>query len=168
MDLNLDIGLLIWTLITFAGLLAVLSRFAWKPLCRLLDERQDMISSSIEEARAGRDEARKLVLENEEKMRQAREEMHKIVEEGHKLSEEIRGEAREKAGERTAAMIEEARREIERETKKSLEELKATVAGLAVRVSRQVIGENLDEKRHEQIADEFIEKLRKSRDNKRS
>lgn len=79
MDLNLDIGLLIWTLITFAGLIAVLSSFAWKPLRRILDERQAIIRSSLEQAEAGREEARKLVSENEEKMRQAREEMRKIV-----------------------------------------------------------------------------------------
>jgi F0F1-type ATP synthase membrane subunit b/b' len=45
--LKVDVGLMVWTLLTFAGLLLLLSRFAFRPLKRILDEREDRMRQAL-------------------------------------------------------------------------------------------------------------------------
>jgi len=40
-----DSGLAVWTVLTFLTLLAVLARYAWKPLMAALDAREQSLSS---------------------------------------------------------------------------------------------------------------------------
>jgi F0F1-type ATP synthase membrane subunit b/b' len=49
-----------------------------------------------------------------------------------------------------------------------MDELKNTVANLSVRVAREVIGESMDETRHRQLADDFIERLKQTRATRQS
>jgi F-type H+-transporting ATPase subunit b len=73
------------------------------------------------------------------------------------MKEEVKDSAKKEA----VQIIDSARAEIDRELQRSLDELKSTVAGLSVRISRQVIKEQLDDKRHQELADEFVERLKK-------
>lgn len=164
MNMSPDTGLVVWTWLTFTGLLAVLVRFAFKPLRRSIEEREAAIRSSLEEARKAREEAQRMAALSGEEMARAREEVGRLINEGRRISDEIKAKASDQARQEASVLVEEARVEIDRETRKSLEGLRSVVANLAVRVSRQVIGETMDEKRHEKLADEFVERLRKSRD----
>ena len=47
---QLDPGLFIWTILTFLLLYFVLAKFAWKPLLKALESRENDIQSSIEDA----------------------------------------------------------------------------------------------------------------------
>jgi len=46
-----DPGLYIWTIVTFLALVALLAKFAWRPLLAALDERQQAIRKSLDDAR---------------------------------------------------------------------------------------------------------------------
>lgn len=155
-------GLFVWTLLTFAGLVALLARFAFKPLRAALDKRETAIRESLNAAEKARDEAKALLEDNDAKLNEAREEARHIISEGHKIVTDMKREASERAREEADTIVSQARREIDREVQKSLDDLKSTVAGLSVRISRQVIRGELDEERHEQLADDFIERLKKS------
>ena len=47
---QLDPGLFVWTIITFMVLFFVLAKFAWKPLMKMLQEREEMIRDSLDDA----------------------------------------------------------------------------------------------------------------------
>ena len=51
-----DPGLYIWTIATFLVLLALLARFAWRPLLDALEQRQEVIRKSLDDARQARQE----------------------------------------------------------------------------------------------------------------
>jgi F-type H+-transporting ATPase subunit b len=74
---------------------------------------------------------------------------------------DMKKEGRESAKHEANEIIDQAKMEVQRETAKSLEDLKTTVANLSIRVARQVIQENFDEKQNEQLADEFIDRMTK-------
>jgi len=160
---HFDPGLFFWALATFAALLLLLSRFAFKPLRRLLDQREEGIRTAIDEAKQARDEAQSVLEQHQAQLREAREEARRIVEEGNRMVAEKQREAEERAQEQADQLVERARGEIERETRKGLDDLKSTLASLSVRIAHQVIRENLDEDRHEKLADQFIERLKKTR-----
>jgi F-type H+-transporting ATPase subunit b len=159
---NADAGLFLWSLITFGLLLFVLSRFAFKPLARLLSERERTIQASLDEARTARDEAKAVRLENEKALAQVREEAGRVIQEGHRVVERMKREAADGARQEAEDVLRQARSDIDREMQKGLDELKSTVVGLSLRVSRQVIGEELNEDRHRRLVDEFVERLKSS------
>jgi F-type H+-transporting ATPase subunit b len=159
---NADAGLFVWSLITFGILLFVLSRFAFKPLARLLNQREQAIRESLEEARRARDEARTVREANDKALVQVREEANRIIQEGHRVVERMKREATDGARKEAEDVLRQARTEMDREMRKSLDELKTTVVGLALRVSRQAIGEELNEERHRRLAEEFIDRVTSS------
>src|SRR5262245_48378921 len=57
-----------WTLFVFAGLLAVLTKFAWKPLAQALDDRERHIREEIAAAEQSHERAKGLLAEHEKKM----------------------------------------------------------------------------------------------------
>jgi F-type H+-transporting ATPase subunit b len=160
--LTFDPALTICTVVTFAGLFLLLARFTFKPLRKILDEREERIRGSLEEAKAAREEAQRILGENARRLDEAREETRRIIAEGHRIVANMKLEAEERAREEADQTVKQARAEIDRELRKSLDELKGTVAGLSVRISRQIIRGSLDEKRHEELAEDFIERLKKT------
>jgi F-type H+-transporting ATPase subunit b len=160
---HFDPGLFLWALATFAGLMLLLSRFAFKPLREMLQRREETIRAAIQQAEAAREEARRLLEQQQAGIAEARQQAREAIEEGHRIVAGIKQEAAEAGRQQTELLLERARTEIENETRKSLDDLKGTVAALSVRIARQIIRENLDEKRHEELADQFIERLKKNR-----
>jgi F-type H+-transporting ATPase subunit b len=158
--LAFDAGLFVWSLVTFGVLFLVLARYVFKPLRKVLDDRERAIQESIRRAEQAQEEGRRALARNEEVLASARDEARKIVDEGHRISAAMQKEGRETAKTEADQLVERAREEIDREVRRNLDELKSVVANLSVRVAQQVIEEGLDEKRHEQLADNFIERLK--------
>jgi len=159
---SFDPGLFVWTLVTFLALLTVLGRFAFKPLGKLLAEREKKISDSLEAATRAKESADQSLKESKEAISRARGEAGRIINEGHRVVEDMKREAAENAKTEADLIIKQARREIDQEVQRSLTDLKGTVASLAVRISRQVIREEVDDEHHDRLADDFIERLKKS------
>jgi len=162
MIFSLDAGLFVWTLLTFGALVALLAKFAFPPLRKALEEREAAIRRSLEKAEQAGREAEQSLARSEKNLEQGRHEARRVIGEGRRIVEDMKREARETAKEESDRMVERARGEIARETQKSLDDLKTTVANLSVRVARQVIKEQLDEGRHEALVEDFVERLKKS------
>ena len=90
-------GLIIWTLATFGVLFLILAKFAWKPLLQALNEREGKIRSALEQADRAREEAARLLKQNEAAMARAEEEHQRMVREGRALAEKLKAEIVAKA-----------------------------------------------------------------------
>jgi F-type H+-transporting ATPase subunit b len=164
---TVDSGLTFWTAVTFGCLFLLLARFAFRPMRTLLRKREDIIRKSLEKAEKAVEEAREILARNEERIGEARGEVRRLIDEGHRTVARMKREGSERARQEADAIVRQARDEIDRELTRSLDELKSTVAGLSVRIARQVIKGRLDEKQHEKLADEFVERLKKTRATRR-
>jgi len=157
--LSPDTGTIIWTLITFGALLVFLRIVAWKPVLRLLDERERAIRESIDEAAKAREEAERHLAEGREALKSARQEMAAIIEKGQREAERLRQEMLEKA----QADAEEARRrgveEIEREKRAALGEIRTTVVDLAVATAGRIVASSMDEQSQRRLASDFLAKI---------
>src|SRR5262249_37527581 len=74
-----DPGLYIWTIVTFLILLALLARFAWRPLLDALEKRQDAIRTSLDDARKAKEELARLHAESPRILAEARAEAANIL-----------------------------------------------------------------------------------------
>lgn len=99
--LQINPGLILWTIITFIVLLFLLRRFAWKPLLEALHTREESIRSSIEKSEQAKAEAERLLEENKLQLAGAASEVRRLIKEGEVNAErrrtEIEHEARQKA-----------------------------------------------------------------------
>jgi F-type H+-transporting ATPase subunit b len=149
-------GLMIWTIVCFLIALFVLKRYAFGPIQKLIDERQQRIRRALEEADNARDEARRLL-----------EEHRKLIGEARGEAEEIRSVARQEADAQMRRVKDEAEadrqrrlaetsRQIDAETRRALEAIRAEVAELSLIAAEKITRGALDDKDQRRLIDEAI------------
>jgi F-type H+-transporting ATPase subunit b len=152
------IGLVFWMIVTFGALFFILSKFAWKPILNMLNEREKTIADSLNQATQARSEMAQLVSKNEELLNQAKEERNKILHEAREAAEKVRTEMMNKAQQDVEAKIQTAFREIDIQKKAAIAEVKNSVGLLALDIAEKVIRKDL-KGNAEQV--EYVNKLAK-------
>ncbi|MGZ4198576.1 MAG: F0F1 ATP synthase subunit B [Thermoleophilia bacterium] len=155
--LNIDWGLMVWTLITFGLAVAILWKYAFGPLQRIMDERRTQIRESLEAAEATRDEAARMLTEYQATLASVRAEAEDILERSRKAGDETKAEIVEEARKQAQRTLDKAQAQIERETRAALTEMKKEVAGLTLAATERVVGKSLDDDDHRRLIDEALE-----------
>src|SRR5256712_11629732 len=127
-----DPGLFIWTIITFLVLLALLAKFAWKPLLQALESRQERILKSLDDAEKARQELERLQQESAKIMQQARIEAESIVAQTRTDAERLREELKQKAKEEADDILRNAQQKIQLRNRHALRLIRHEVADIAV------------------------------------
>lgn len=157
--LEIEPGLLIWTIITFILLLVVLRLVAWKPLLSALEQRETTIRNSLDEAQQARAEAERLMAENQRILADANRESARLLEQGREEAERLRASLTEQAQADAARLVEEARRDIQRERQLAVQDLKTTAAELALAATGQLLGRSVSDDDHRRLVSEFLDHL---------
>jgi F-type H+-transporting ATPase subunit b len=155
--LNIDWGLMVWTLITFGLAVAILWKYAFGPLQRIMDERRTQIRESLEAAEATRDEAARMLTEYQATLVSVRAEAEDILERSRKAGDETKAEIVDEARKQAQRTLDKASAQIERETRAALAEMKKEVAGLTLAATERVVGRSLDDDDHRRLVDEALE-----------
>ncbi|TVP79032.1 MAG: ATP synthase F0 subunit B [Gemmatimonadales bacterium] len=157
---NVDLGLLVLTIVVFLLVLVVLGKFAWGPMLGALEAREDGIRSSIDEAKAMRAEAEELREEHRKELADARRQSQEILAEGRAAAERIRGEMEEKARHEADRILERARIEIGRERDAALEEIRRESVELALAAASRLLDERLTADRDRQLVEGYLKDIR--------
>lgn len=134
-----DPGLFIWSTVAFILLFFLLSKFAWKPIVKALDERERSIEDALLKAEMAKEEMAKLTSENELLLKQARIERDEILKQAKELKDQIVSDAKTAAQTEGAKMIEKARLEIENQKIAAMAEVKNQVATLSLQIAEKVL-----------------------------
>jgi F-type H+-transporting ATPase subunit b len=154
-----ELGLMIWTLIAFGATLFVLSRFALPRIGEALEKRANAIRDSIEAAEKQRSDADRLLAEYRERLKEAREQADDIVARARKAAEAAEAEAASAGREKREELVAAARRDIEMETRRSLERIRKEVADLTVLATEKVTRKSLDDEDHKRLIDEALKEV---------
>ncbi|MBN2337541.1 MAG: F0F1 ATP synthase subunit B [Acidobacteria bacterium] len=154
-----DPGLAIWTIVTFLVLLWLLARFAWRPLLRALESRQETIRKSLEDAAAARAEMEALGKESQRILRQAHADAEAIVAGSRAEAEKLREEIRQKAREDAEAVVRESRLRIETETARALRQVRGEIADLSVEIASKLIGRNFTKEDQSALIEETLREI---------
>ena len=149
-------GLMFWTLIIFVILAYILSKFAFKPITKAVEEREKALEDAIAGAKADREAAAKLLAEHQAQIEGARAEAQKMIVEGRQIGEKIRAEMVEETRGQQQEMLERARREIEAEKVRAIADLRREAVDLAIAGASKVIEKNLDDASNRQIVESFL------------
>jgi F-type H+-transporting ATPase subunit b len=150
------LGLMIWTLVLFGFTMWVLSRVAFPRIQEALDKRAQAIRDNIEAAERQRREADELLQEYRERLKEAREQAEDIMERSRKAAEAAKAEATEIGREKREQLVAAARRDIEAETRRSLERLRQEVADLTVLATEKVTRKSLDAQDQKRLVEEAL------------
>lgn len=157
--LNIDPGLMLWTLITFAIAVFILWRYAFGPLQRIIDERRARIRESFEAAEETRSEAQRLLAEYKESLARVRGEAEDILDRARKAGESTKAEILAEAKAQSDRRVEQARQQIERDTRTALREIKTQVADLALMAAEKVTTRSLTDADHQRLIDEALKDI---------
>ena len=152
-------GLMIWTILAFGVAMLILKKFAWPPITKALDERQELINDSITSAEKTRSEADLLLAEYRQRLTEAREQADEIISRARKAAEATKSEAAAEGQGKRVELVDAARRDIETETRKALEDIRKEVANLTVLATERVTRKSLTEADQKQLVEEALREV---------
>jgi len=154
-----DPGLFIWTILTFLVLVALLARFAWRPLLEALDRRQAAIAKSLEDAQRARQELERLQRESAEMMRQARVEADAIMSRSRSDAEALREELKQKSRAEAAAIVKNAEKQIQLETARAIQQIRNETIDLSVAIASKILRRQVSKEDHEGLIEETLKQV---------
>lgn len=154
-----DPGLYIWTILTFLVLLGLLAKFAWRPLLAALDSRQNAIRKSLDDADQARRELERLNQESVQILNKARKDADQIIVSGRSDAERLREDMRQKAKTEADAIVKNAERQIQLETARALQQLRAEAVDLSVMIASKLIQRNLSKEDNERLIEEALKQV---------
>jgi F-type H+-transporting ATPase subunit b len=152
-------GLTLWAAITFLVLLVVLSKFAWGPIVKMLDERTATIHDAIDSARKERAEAERMLAEQKEALVRATREAAELAKRNQLEVETLRQELTARARKEADELVSGARKQIIEEKSKAVSELRGMAADLAIDAASRLIKSSLDEKTQRQLVEDYLKQL---------
>jgi len=157
-----DPGLYIWTIVTFLVLVALLAKFAWRPLLAALDERQQAIRKSLDDARQAKQDLERVHAESAKILEQARKEAESIVASTRTDVNQFREEMRLKAREEAAGIVKNAERQIELETARALQQIRHEAVDLSVTIASKLLQRNVSKDDNARLIEDTFKQIEAS------
>ncbi len=148
-----------WTIIWFVLLMAVLGKFAWKPILQGLQAREDHIARQVEEAEEIKKKAQDVLDQYRSKLSSADEEGQRLITSRMKQAEKEAHEAVEKTQKEIDQMRERAKAEIERSSQQAEVKLREQAGEMVMRLSEEILRRTITEQDNQRLIDEAIAKL---------
>jgi len=154
--LGINLPSLAWHTFNFLLLVALLTKFLYRPVTRMLDERSARIRESMAQAEAIKEQLARTAEETRLQLEAARKEGEAIVEQARQIGERMKAQARQEAQAEADKVIAKARAQLEQERRQAVADLRREVADLVVSAAGRIIGETLDERGQRRLIEEFL------------
>jgi F-type H+-transporting ATPase subunit b len=147
---------MIWTLAVFLFTMWVLSKLAFPRIQEALDKRANAIRESIDSAERTRREADELLAEYRARLKEAREQADEIMVRARKSADSAKALAAEEGQNKREELLAAARRDIEAETRRSLEQIRKEVADLTILTTERVTRKSLTGDDQKKLVEEAL------------
>jgi F-type H+-transporting ATPase subunit b len=153
---GVDLPKLLFQVINFLILLYLLNRFLFKPVLRLLDEREARIKKGLEDAEAAARDRQLAEAEREAAVTEARKEAQSMLARANKIAEDTRSEILGEARSEADKLVERAREEITAEKERAMAELRTHVANLALDAAGKLVRSQMSGDTQRRLVEEFL------------
>lgn len=154
-----DPGLYIWTILTFLLLLPVFNKLAWKPLMATLRAREESIHKALEDARQAKEELQRLQTESQRILGEARTEADTILSRTRADANRVRDELRQQAQAEAANIVKNAQRQIDLETSRALQQIRAEAVDLSVAIASKILERNVSREDNQRLIEETFRQI---------
>ena len=155
-----DLGQALATEAVFLVLLAILGKYAWRPIVQQLKKREEAIQKTIERAERTQKQAAETLAGYEAKMAAAEAEVTRMVEVGRQEAGVERKAILQAARDEAQRVAEAARQDISRATEEARRALQTTTAELATQIAGQVLGRSLTGLQQQELIEQSLHEIR--------
>lgn len=157
--LNLNLGLSIFLTTSFLIVCVIFAKFFWNPILKAIQNREEMITSEIENTKKALYDAQRLKNEHEELLIKTRHEAEKIIDESRRSAERIKGDIIETAKMETVWIREQAKLAGEAEKNKVMENLRQDIAALTIQATEKILGRIVTAEENEKLVMKTVESV---------
>jgi len=144
---GLHLATAVWTWVMFLVTFFVLSKVAWPMLARKMEERELRIAEGLKKAEEAEARARDLMEQQESILAAARADAQKLLADSRAAADNMKNDILRQAQEDIGAERERAKREIELERAKAIDDLKQATIDLTLEASARLLRRELRAKR---------------------
>ena len=148
-----------FTIVLFVLFVLVLSKFAWGPLLKAIDEREKSIRDAIEGSHKANADAQALLAQHKDLVRQIGAEREAIIKKAAKEAEEFKADLMAKARAEGDEIVRRAKEQIAREAAVALAKLREEVADLAVLGASKIVASSMTPEAQKKLVSEFVDSL---------
>ena len=159
--LGLKTEIFVAQLVNFLIILLVLWRWAYKPLIKVLEDREARIKKGLEDADSVAVRLSDIEKEHAAVLRTAREEASQVIKEAHGLGEVKREEMLAKSRDEISKLVTDARKKIAEERQEAADQLKKEISALVITTAEMVLSEKIDAKKDFALMDKAVKKAKK-------
>jgi len=156
-NLGFDWRVALANLANFLIIIWILKRFAFKPIAKIIKDREDKIKKGLEDAEKSATELQMAKQTSEKTALEARSEANRIIAVAQKESEKILAEAKVMQEEQAKQTIAKTDKLIQQEKQKMIQDIKQEVAGLVISATEKFIKEDLTQEKQEKIIKGLID-----------
>ncbi len=160
-QLGINLGYLASQLVNFGLTVALLWVLLYKPIMRVLRERQERVKHSMADADAARESAVKAQQEYERRISEGQRKAQEIIAQATQQGEQVRAEIKGEALREAEDIRQKAREEAEQEKARILAEVQSQIASLSIMATERVLGQAVavDTGVQRQLIDQFLAEL---------
>lgn len=158
--LGLNLGFFLFQVFNFTILVILLYAWAYKPILKGLEARNNRIAQGVEDARVAAEARQNAEAEAHKILAAVQAKANQTVREATERAEIAGKEVLAAAEAEAAKKREEALAEVGRERERILTDLRGQVAALAMAATQKLIGATLDEQRQRSLIDQFFSGVR--------
>lgn len=157
------VGVNFWTaLFTLCNMLItflILKKLLFKPVKKMIDDRQKEIADQYAEAERRRQEAEQAKLAYDQEIAQAKQKRDEIVREAAELAHRQERDILNAAREEAKAITAKAQSDIRQERRKVFNEMKTEISDIAIEIAEKVTEKEIDSDKHRELIDSFIDQI---------
>ena len=160
--LSVNQGMFYWSVLVFILLVIILGKFAWKPMLKMIEDRESDIDKSIQDAETAKIEAEALLNQHKQLMAESEQRASDLIKKAKAVADKQISDAKADAQLEARKMLDRAEAEIISEKESALKSLREEVASLVVQAAGHLISQNLDDKSNKTLVDNYINTLPKN------
>jgi F-type H+-transporting ATPase subunit b len=155
-NLGFDWRVALANLVNFLVIILILKHFAFKPIAKIINEREDKIKKGIEDAERADTELQMAKQVCEKTIADAKNEANKIIASSQSQSEKIIAEAKISQEEQIKQLMVKADKTLQEEKQKMLQDLKNEVVDLVVLATEKFVKKDLTKEKQEEFVKDLI------------
>ena len=144
MLLQPEAGLLFWMLLSFGIVFAILAKFGFPIITKMVEDRNAYIEKSLDAAKEANKQLAQIKEQSEAILASAREEQVKILKDAESTRTRIINESKELARAEGLKELEELRKQMKLEKEDAIKDIRRQVADLSVDIAEKIIRNNLN------------------------
>jgi len=154
--LGINLPSLMWHTVNFILLVILLSKFLYRPVVKMLDERAARVKESMERAETIKEQLIQTGAETKRQLEAARKEAQAIVDQANQMAQAVKLQARQEAQVEADKIVEKARTQLEQERELAVAEMRRDVADMVIAAATKVVSQSMDGKAQRRLVQEFI------------